>query len=109
MKFADDTKVFGLITNNKTACRKEDDDLAAWCSNHNLALEILVDYPPLNKGDKGVERVINLKFLGLTVTKPLYPTHNNPELCFNSKFTESPIYLFTDYLYLCLIFCLHHF
>lgn len=71
MRFPDDTKVFGLIANNKTACRKEDEDLAAWCSNHNVALEILVDYSPLGKGDEVVERVINLKFLGLTVTKPL--------------------------------------
>lgn len=71
MKFADDTEVFGLITNNETACRKEDEDLAAWCSNHNVAREILADYWPLDKGDEVVERVINLKFLGLTMTKPL--------------------------------------
>ena len=51
IKFADDTTVVGLITDNvETAYREEVRDLAGWCQNTNLSLnvtktkEIIVDY-----------------------------------------------------------------
>ena len=60
IKFADDTTVVGLITDNdETAYRKEVRELAVWCQDNNLSLnlnktkEMIVDYrkrlnrPPL--------------------------------------------------------------
>jgi hypothetical protein len=51
IKFADDTTVVGLITDNdETACREEVRDLAGWCQNNNLSLnvtktkEMIMDY-----------------------------------------------------------------
>jgi hypothetical protein len=51
IQFADDTTVVGLITdNNETAYREEGRDLAMWCQNNNLSLnviktkETIVDY-----------------------------------------------------------------
>ncbi|CDQ84200.1 unnamed protein product [Oncorhynchus mykiss] len=51
IKFADDTTVVGLITDNdETAYREEVRDLAGWCQNNNLSLnvaktkEMIVDY-----------------------------------------------------------------
>ncbi len=81
---ADDTTVPGLSTdNNKSAYRKEIEELAAWCNDLNLApniqktKNIIVDYckseqlnhPPLYIGNEAVERVTSFKFLGLTVTE----------------------------------------
>ena len=49
IKFADDTTVVGLIT-DKTAYREEVRDLAVWCQDNNLSLnmietkEMIVDY-----------------------------------------------------------------
>jgi siderophore synthetase component len=51
IKFADDTTVIGLITDNdETAYREEVRDLAVWCQDSNLSLnvsktkEMIVDY-----------------------------------------------------------------
>jgi hypothetical protein len=51
IKFADDATVVGLITyNDKTAYREEVRDLAVWCQDTNLSLnvirtkELIVDY-----------------------------------------------------------------
>ena len=51
IKFSDDTTVVGLITNNdKPAYREEVRDLAVWCQDNNLSLnvsktmEMIVDY-----------------------------------------------------------------
>ena len=51
IKFADDTTVVGLITDNdETAYREEVRDLDEWCQNNNLCLnvtktkEMIVDY-----------------------------------------------------------------
>jgi DNA gyrase inhibitor GyrI len=51
IKFADDTTVVGLITDNdKTAYREEFRELAVWCQDNNLSLnvsktvELIVDY-----------------------------------------------------------------
>lgn len=85
-KFADDTTVLVLITNNdETAYRKEVEHLATWCKEHNLVLnnkktkEVIVDFRikgQLNHialfiGSDKVQRVPSFKFLGLTVTEDL--------------------------------------
>ena len=51
IKFADDTTIVGLITNNdETAYRVEVRDLAEWCQENNLCLnvnktkELIVDF-----------------------------------------------------------------
>jgi hypothetical protein len=51
INFADDTAGVGLITDNdETACREEVSDLAVWCQDNNLSLnvskteELIVDY-----------------------------------------------------------------
>ena len=51
IKFADDTTVVGLITNNdETAYRKEVRDQTVWCQDNNLSLnvsktkELIADY-----------------------------------------------------------------
>jgi hypothetical protein len=46
IKFANDTTVLGLITDNETAYREEDRDLAVGCQNINLSLNV-----KKNKGD----------------------------------------------------------
>ncbi len=82
MKFADDTTVIGLITNNdETAYRKEVSELVTWCDANNLTMnisktkEMVVDmrrservYQPLQIGDE-VERVGSYKFLGVKYVK----------------------------------------
>ena len=40
IKFADDTTVVGLI-NDETAYREEVRDLAGWCQNNNLSLNVI--------------------------------------------------------------------
>ena len=41
IKFADDTTVVGLITDNdETAYREEVRDLAVWCQDNNLSLNV---------------------------------------------------------------------
>jgi hypothetical protein len=41
IKFADDTTVVGLITNNdKTAYREEVRALGVWCQDNNLSLNV---------------------------------------------------------------------
>ena len=71
IKFADDTTVVGLITDNdETTCREEVRDLAVWCQDNHLSLnvsktkELIVDYrkrrseqAPINIDRAVVERV----------------------------------------------------
>ena len=41
LKFADDTTILGLISNNdETAYREEVRDLASWCKDNNLSLNV---------------------------------------------------------------------
>ncbi|KAI5615474.1 gastrula zinc finger protein XlCGF28.1-like [Silurus asotus] len=61
IKFADDTTVIGLITNNEeTAYREEIQHLATWCNNNNLFLnisktkELIVDF---RKGKRGTDNI----------------------------------------------------
>ena len=40
IKFSDDTTVVGLITDEETAYREEVSDLAVWCQDNNLSLNV---------------------------------------------------------------------
>ncbi|MGL5102452.1 MAG: alkylated DNA repair protein domain-containing protein, partial [Plesiomonas sp.] len=91
IKFADDTTVIGLISNNdETAYREEVRHLATWCSNNNLLLntsktkEIIVDFrkakggthDPIHINGMAVERVSSFKFLGTHISENLSWTTN---------------------------------
>jgi gmma-aminobutyric acid receptor subunit gamma/cGMP-dependent protein kinase 2 len=83
IKFADDTTVVGLITDNDvTAYREEVRDLAVWCQDNNLSLnmiktkEMIVDnrkrrteHAPILIDGAAVEQVERFKFFGVMVTK----------------------------------------
>ncbi|KAK3521702.1 hypothetical protein QTP70_015808, partial [Hemibagrus guttatus] len=86
VRFADDTTVVGLISgNDETHYREEVQHLVEWCMESDLVLnttktkEIVVDYrrtqkmtlPALHINGAEVERVNNIKFLGLHITKDL--------------------------------------
>lgn len=94
IKFADDTTVVGLISNNdESHYRSEVNRLASWCSHNNLSLntektkEIVVDFrrsrtqhAPLSINDTVVERVSSTKFLGVHITEDLSWTTNTAAL-----------------------------
>ena len=80
VKFADDTTVIGLVSNNdESFYREEVQHLAEWCANNNLALntkktkELIVDFrrtkdgahTPICINGTEVERVASFKFLGV--------------------------------------------
>ncbi len=83
VKYADDTTVIGLITDNdEMAYREEVSTLTKWCQENHLSLnidktkELVVDYrrqsrehTPIDKTP--VERVNIFKFFGLHITKDL--------------------------------------
>ena len=85
IKFADDTTVVGLITDNdETAYREEVRDLAGWYQNNNLSLnvtktkELIVDYrkrrtehAPILIDGAVVEQVEFFKFLGVHINNKL--------------------------------------
>ena len=85
IKFADDTTVVGLISDNdKTAYREEVRDLAWWCQNNNLSLnviktkEMIVDYrkkrtehAPILITAAAVEQIESFKYLGVHITNTL--------------------------------------
>ena len=85
IKFADDTTVLCLITNNdETAYREEGRALGLWCQESNLLLkinkpkEMIVDFrkqqrehPPIYIGGTAVEKVESFKFLGVFITDKL--------------------------------------
>ncbi len=85
VKFADDTTVIGLITDNdETAYREEVSTLAKLCQENHLSLnidktkELVVDYrrqsrehTPITIEKTPVERVNSFKFLGVHITKDL--------------------------------------
>ncbi|KAF0039088.1 hypothetical protein F2P81_009572 [Scophthalmus maximus] len=85
VKFADDTMVVGLISNNdESAYREEVWHLAEWCADNNLALntkktkELIVDFrkkggthTPIRINGTDVERVSRFKFLGVHISKDL--------------------------------------
>ncbi len=85
VKFADDTMVIGLITDNdETAYRAEVSTLTKWCQENHLSLNIdktkvlVVDfrrqsreYTPITIDKTPVERVNSFKFLGVHITEDL--------------------------------------
>ena len=86
IKFADDTTLEGLISNNdETAYRAEVKRLETWCYDNNLELnvsktkEMIIDFrksrahvhSPLMIGGQEVEQVQNFKFLGTTISATL--------------------------------------
>ena len=90
IKFANDTTVVGLIPDNdKTAYREEVRDLARWCQNNNLSLnitktkEMIVDYrkrrtehAPILIAWAVVEQVESFKFLAVHINNKLeWPKH----------------------------------
>ncbi|KAF0036611.1 hypothetical protein F2P81_011923 [Scophthalmus maximus] len=97
IKFADDTPVIGLISNNdETAYREEVQHLAAWCADNNLLLntsktkELIVDFRrkrgsthnPIHINGMAVERVSSFKFLGTHITEDLSWSTNTSSLLF---------------------------
>ncbi|KAM9471619.1 uncharacterized protein ACWYII_007379 [Salvelinus alpinus] len=82
IKFVDDTTVVGLITDNdETAYKEEVRDLAVWCQDNNLSLnvnktkEMIVDFrkkmtehTPILIDGAAVEQVESFKFLGVHIT-----------------------------------------
>ncbi len=85
VKFADDTTVIGLITDNdETAYREEVSTLSKWCQENHLSLnidktkELVVDFrrqstehTPISIDKTPVERVNSFKFLGVHITEDI--------------------------------------
>ena len=85
IKFANNTIVVGLITDNdETACREEVRDLALWCQDNNFSLnmiktkEVIVDHRnrrtehiPILINGTVVEKVESFKFLSVHITNKL--------------------------------------
>lgn len=90
VKFADDTAVVGLITNeDEMAYRQEVEGLGLWCKENNLILninktkEMIVDFrksgtvpPPLYIDGVAVEMVPSLKYLGVHLSNTLTWRYN---------------------------------
>ncbi len=96
IKFADDTTVVGLISNNdETHYREEVAQLAEWCGANNLSLnvektkEVVLDHPPLTIDSSTVERVSSTKFLGVRRISPGPPTPCHSPRRHNSAYTFS--------------------
>ncbi len=104
IKFADDTTVVGLISNNdETHYREEVAQLAEWCGANNLSLNVektkevvmdfrrrnSTDHPPLTIDSSTVERVSSTKFLGVHITEDLTWTTNTMSL---SKKAQQRLY-----------------
>ncbi len=94
IKFADDTTVVGLISNDETHYREEVAQLAEWCGANNPSFNVektkevvmdfrrrnSTDHPPLTIDSSTVERVSSTKFLGVHITEDLTWTTNTMSL-----------------------------
>lgn len=95
VKFADDTTIVGLITNNdEVAYREEVQTLSVWCRENDLNLntkknkEIIMDFRKSKKthhtelciGGEEVERVSSFKFLGVHISEDLTWSLNTSSL-----------------------------
>ena len=99
IKFADDTTVTGLITDNdENNYRSEIENIVDWCSKNNLLLnvkktkEMIVDFRrnknpihPIFINNEPVEQISNFKFLGTTVTCDLSWTVNCSQILKKAK------------------------
>ncbi|KAF0036595.1 hypothetical protein F2P81_011907 [Scophthalmus maximus] len=99
VKFVDDTTVVGLISkNDETHYRKEVSQLATWCRNNNLLLnidktkEVVIDFrrghtpkPPLTINGAAVERASSTKFLGVHISEDLSWTMHTASLAKKSQ------------------------
>ena len=96
IKIAEDTVVVGLITDNdETACREEVRELAVWCKDNNLSLnvsktkELIVDY---RKGGPNSPPITSteLKWSGSRVSSSLLGVHITNELSW-TKHTKTVV------------------
>ncbi len=84
VRFADDTTVIGLITDNDETAYREEVSLTKWCQENHLSLniiktkELVVDFwrqsrvhTPITIDKTPVERVNSFKFLGVHITEDL--------------------------------------
>ena len=86
VKFADDTTIVGLISNNdESSYREEVDTLTSWCRDNNLSVNVsktkrmIVDYSrrqeeehaPLHINGSEVEKVNYFRFLGVNISNDL--------------------------------------
>ena len=99
IKFADDTTVTGLITdNNEDNYRQEIDNIVQWCNSNNLFLnvkktkEIVIDFrrnkspiDPIFINNETVEQISDFKFLGTFVTSDLTWSINCSEILKRAK------------------------
>ena len=97
IKFADDTTVIGLITNNvETAYRGEVRALGVWCQENNRSLnvnktEIIVDFrkqqrelPPMHIYGTAMEKVESFKLLDLHVMGQTEMVHPHRQCGFST-------------------------
>ncbi|KAM9432273.1 uncharacterized protein ACWYII_016458 [Salvelinus alpinus] len=84
IKFADDTTVVGLITDNDETAYREVRDLNLWCKDNNLSLNVIktkekivdyrkrrTEYATILIDGAVVEQVESFKFLGVHITNKL--------------------------------------
>jgi hypothetical protein len=90
IKFADDTTVVGLITNNdETAYSEEVRALGEWCQENNLSFNVnktkkltsgkqQKEHAPIHIDGTGVDKVESFKFFGVHITNDLkWSTHTD--------------------------------
>ncbi len=114
VKFADDTTVIGLITDNdETAYREEVSTPTKWCQENHLSLnidktkELVVDFrrqsrehTPITIDKTPVERVNSFKFLGVHITEDLTWSAHTDAVLKKAHILEESIYI--HYLLLCI-------